>query len=117
MNWPVSTWTPEPQASVVEFEAKNPPLVFLLVALGLDVIGFVCTLMFRGGGDVVGYALALLAFVALLGFRHFDGKSRQTAYVREITGLRNGVRVLMLMTIVLMTISMWPIATEFSRNF
>jgi hypothetical protein len=117
MSWPESTVVPEARANVVEFEAKNPPLVFLLAALGLNVVGFVCTLMLGAGGDVFGYVLALLAFVALLGFRHFDGKSRQTAFVREITGLDNGVRVLMALTIVLMTISMWPIATEFSRNF
>lgn len=117
MNWPQSTWAPEPESAVVEFEPKNPPLVFLLVALGLDVLGFVCTFMLGSGGDVAGYLLALLAFVALLGFRHFDGKSRQTAFVKDITGLDNGVRILMVGTIILMTISMWPIATEFSRNF
>ena len=117
MTWPESTWTPEPMGEIVEFESTNPPFVFLLVALVLDVVGVVCTLMLGGSGDVIGYALALLAFIALLGFRHFDGKSRETAYVKEITGLASGVKLLLALTIVLMTISMWPIATEFSRNF
>lgn len=103
--------------SFVEIEGQNPPLIYLLVALALDVIGFVCTLMLGSGGDVIGYVMALLGFVFLLAFRHFDGKARETSYVKPITGLDSGVKVLMVLTIFLMTISMWPIATEFSRNF
>ena len=55
--------------------------------------------------------------MALLAFRHFDGKAREVSVVRVITGLDAGVMLLMVATIVLMTISMWPIATEISRNF
>jgi polyferredoxin len=117
MSWPETSMNPVPSIEIVEFEAQNPPLAFLLVALALDILGFVCTVMLGGGGDVAGYVLALLAFVSLLGFRHFDGKARDTSYVKEITGLNFGVKCLIVLTIVLMTLSMWPIATEFSRNF
>ncbi len=117
MSWPEISTNPVPSIEIVEFEAQNPPLAFLLVALALDILGFVCTVMLGGGGDVVGYVLALLAFAALLAFRHFDGKKRDTSYVREIAGLNLGVKCLIVLTIVLMTLSMWPIATEFSRNF
>ena len=117
MSWPD---LPQPVGASTEigvFEERNPPLIPLLVALLCIIVGFVCTLMFAGGGDIVGYGFALLAFVALLAFRHFDGKAREVSVVRVITGLDAGVMLLMVATIVLMTISRWPIATEISRNF
>ena len=117
MSWPESPMSAAPSMDVVEFPSQNPPLPFLLGALILDILGLVCTVMLGSSGDIAGYVLALLAFVALLGFRHFDGKARETSYVREIFGLEAGVRCLLVLTIVLMTISMWPIATEISRKF
>jgi hypothetical protein len=116
MTWPVADAGLVAPTDPIEFDVESPPLWVLMVALLLDVAGIATALLLGLPGAVAGYACALLAFVAVLIFRRLDGVKRQQAVVRYIPGLDNAAIALMLLTIVVMVVSVWPLATEWSRG-
>ena len=116
MTWPVADGGLTVETEPIEFDVVSPPLWVLVIALVLDFLGIATAFLLDLPGAVAGYVCALLAFVSILFFRRRDGVMRQQTVVRYIPGLDNATVGLMLLTIFVMVVSVWPLATEWSRG-
>lgn len=114
---PWSTASDVPAATeTLHFDGARSPVWLLALGSALDLVGAILLLFWGLGGAVGAYLCTFAAFGCILLFRRRDNVLRQTAWVAPIPGLRFWVPMLMVATIVLMAVAIYPIATELSRG-